>query len=1604
MLDDIARQINLLTQGLTKLAEEQKQQPEEEIEKKEIEELEEKEADVCIININTASKEELQKLTGVGLVIAQRIIDDRPFSSVYDLKKVSGIGETTLQKIIEQGCAYVEGDTGPSSSSDSDSVSVSGGNEGSSSSSSTQPQPQISLSYPEDNPVDREIEVTLSTANIKNTTYDVKISILKISEENEQKRTLSEIYDGEKYSSSYNYLIKVFSGTSFSGKFKLKIKDEYKDFRGQTDIAAKIRDSNGKINLEFKGKINITNPEQETPILEGDEEEGETIDVEEATTTPPSYPKILISEVQIEGDNIDNDFIELYNPNDSDADISGYKLRKRTSGGTESSICILPSGSIIAGKGYYLWASSKDENYPSLINADASTTQTLASNNSIALLTSDETIISVLAWGSSTTPFVETSPFPENPGKNQSLGRIWDEETGEFKNTGDNSADFEFQPPTPKNQNRSFPPAKLEVSPEVLEFSIDSPSKYLSITNSGEQGLNWQAVIQYATPPVDGWLNIFPDSGQLSASETKRIEVSQYLASFPEGEYQAKIIVDADQIEGSPKEIEVLLKATDDTPPIVYFNPLFSIQRESIFTLSWQGEDVIPVTPIQDGVSFVSPSGIDGFLLVYTSTSVLDGVAAGLNGLQYFDFKLNQWKSWLEDKILFVRDTFLKLLAKDKWTYFFRIKAEDKAGNQSEEWIESDAVKINLPKPILKVEPQSLEFGGIEFGSNPELETFIISNIGDTPLEWEIEIYPEVSWLSLNPVFGQLVSKNDEDISVSVDISDLSFGQYVIDLLISSNGGSKQIEAVLELEKDNVLPANADLVLADLTSESNFYTQNRIVKAAIANDQDASFWLLSENQVKPEVDSSNWQTAKPSTFTLSEGDGLKTVYLWTKDKAGNISELGNSASIILDTTPPIAKAGEDKIVEINQPITFDASGSSDNTEITSFKWDIDDGDGLSWEEPDLVGETLVFTGYSQIGNYRVTLQVSDVVGRISADTFLVSVILPQLTLEVVINEIAWMGTKTNPADEWIELCNNTTSEIDLVDWTLTWTHGPTTHSHAFSTSTGNTTISAQGFFLLERSDDKPTDIPGDQFFKGGLDNDGEKLELRNTFGNLIDLVDCSFGWFAGKASPDYISMERIDLTTSGNISSNWANNNLITRNGYDAGSPPNRINGTPKSENSVAKSETQISSLPFDEGFDEIALTFYGSPYVVQWTPYVPTSKTLIIEPGVVMKFKDIYSGMTIDGTLKAIGTENKKIVFTSYKDKEYGGSGGAAGDWKQIYFSPESSNSELNNVIVRYGGAYPDAMFPCYYKAAAIFVDEQSSIILKNSIIEDNRIKGVYLIDSSSVIDDVYFRNHQVGCYPDSHDGTGLHVSGGSPVVKNSFFQDNVTGIEIWSAVTPEIKNNIFGKNERPIYVQSSSPIFGSNQAVDNNLNGILISGSIAEDSVWLASLPYIINGDLNILEDVILTLEPEVVIKLRDVNSIITINGALKAIGMEDEKIIFTSYEDEEYGGGGNGYWKALYFYSSGSILENVTVKYGGGSYGAWGFPKQNFGAITLHSENIEITVKNSILEKNKYAVVIFNNSDCPSVERVIAKFKSENTIFRDNKDNVYPPGCSS
>lgn len=166
------------------------------------------------------------------------------------------------------------------------------------------------------------------------------------------------------------------------------------------------------------------------------------------TTTVPSAPglsHVIIFAVQTTGGpgKTDNDFIKLQNPSGTSVDVGGWKLRKRTQSGTESSVRVLPQGSAIPVGGYFVWANSGN-GFSETIGANTSSTQILADDSSIALLDAAGTMIDQVAWGSGhVNPFVEGIPYPQNPGPNQMLVR--NVVGGVVQDTDQNAIDFQVQ-------------------------------------------------------------------------------------------------------------------------------------------------------------------------------------------------------------------------------------------------------------------------------------------------------------------------------------------------------------------------------------------------------------------------------------------------------------------------------------------------------------------------------------------------------------------------------------------------------------------------------------------------------------------------------------------------------------------------------------------------------------------------------------------------------------------------------------------------------------------------------------------------------------------------------------------------------------------------------------------------------------------------------------------------------------------------------------------------------------------------------------------------------------------------------------------------------
>ncbi len=144
------------------------------------------------------------------------------------------------------------------------------------------------------------------------------------------------------------------------------------------------------------------------------------------------------------------------------------------------------------------------------------------------------------------------------------------------------------------------------------------------------------------------------------------------------------------------------------------------------------------------------------------------------------------------------------------------------------------------------------------------------------------------------------------------------------------------------------------------------------------------------------------------------------------------------------------------------------------------------------------------------------------------------------THEVIIHEIAWMGTTRWASQQWIELYNPGDETVSLDGWRLR-----SRDNRLLFPLSGE--IRPRGSYLLVHAD--RTDFPGvriDGTFDTLLSMQGERLILENGDGQLVDLVD---QWHAGDRKTR-ATMQRVYPYRCGFISRSWTTSEVRYDFGY----------------------------------------------------------------------------------------------------------------------------------------------------------------------------------------------------------------------------------------------------------------------------------------------------------------------------------------------------------------------------------------------------------------------------------------------------------------------
>ncbi len=311
------------------------------------------------------------------------------------------------------------------------------------------------------------------------------------------------------------------------------------------------------------------------------------------------------------------------------------------------------------------------------------------------------------------------------------------------------------------------------------------------------------------------------------------------------------------------------------------------------------------------------------------------------------------------------------------------------------------------------------------------------------------------------------------------------------------------------------------------------------------------------------------------------------------------------------------------------------------------------------------------------------------------------------------------------------------------------------------------------------------------------------------------------------------------------------------------------------------------------------------SPYVVS-NLTIAQGATLSIDPGVIVKFQNSSSGISVSGTLNA-----SDVVFTSIKDDNHGGDtngdGGAtlpaAGDWGTIGFASGGSGT-INGCVILFGGAN---------SAYEIWLG--SSPTIENSVIGSSQGGGAFLAAGNPAFTGDTFSNNG---------GMGLDsMAVISTLSGNTFTGNSGVAVELPASIGSGVNNNTYSGNTN---------------------DGMYLSGDVTAQSDWSGTnKPYVVEGDNNNKDlevNAPLTIESGSVVKFdASPTSYTHLDGLHVNSSLNANNVVFTSYNDDNHGGDTNGDhgatlpqggdWGSIVFNpgSSGS-LSGCTVLFGGGA----------------------------------------------------------------------------
>jgi hypothetical protein len=307
------------------------------------------------------------------------------------------------------------------------------------------------------------------------------------------------------------------------------------------------------------------------------------------------------------------------------------------------------------------------------------------------------------------------------------------------------------------------------------------------------------------------------------------------------------------------------------------------------------------------------------------------------------------------------------------------------------------------PTPVLSVTPIVLDFGNAEL-SKP----LTIGNAGGADLTWTMTktIAEAFDWLDASAFSGTRAPGESTPITVTVDRSGLTPGNYSGTLSIDSNDGMQDVTVLLSV------PGDAPLLFVDPLSR-DFGDSVTELQILVRNDGTGQLnWNAAESEA--------WLALSPTAGNLAPG--ASTTIVATVDRTGlaagdydtSISITSNGGSAVVSVDMTVAET-----VLVVSPLTLNFGQFATtklftvaNGGVGTVNWSVDsiDTNGTgAWLTVDPASGSVTLTPEAVIarvdrtalapGNYTATINITSNAGSATINVFMSVAVVPVLTVD-----------------------------------------------------------------------------------------------------------------------------------------------------------------------------------------------------------------------------------------------------------------------------------------------------------------------------------------------------------------------------------------------------------------------------------------------------------------------------------------------------------------------------------------------------------------------------------------------------------------------------